>query len=157
MGARLTVACKLPHGLRLRVFKETLHSEPVIGGGMRDVATFLPDGPQVVLNGNAVPYGRVPNYTIIGGYALTPNVDADFFNKWLAQNKDSDVVRNALVFAFEKLDGAVSEAKSNAKLKSGLEPLDVSPGPKGVGLADPRVPKGANKSLSSVASDDRAA
>ena len=66
------------------------------------------------------------NLVLVDGEALTPNVDADFFNKWLAQNKDSDVVRNALVFAFEKLDGAVSEAMSNAMLKSGqVEEADL--------------------------------
>jgi hypothetical protein len=135
-GAKVTVACKLPHGLILRVFGFDTRSEPVMGGGSKEVKVARQIGESVTLNGNAVPFGKAPEHPIIGGYALTHGVDKELFDKWLEQNRDSDLVRNRLIFAYESQDKAVDRAKEHAKARSGLEPIDPDNLPKGIQAAD---------------------
>lgn len=124
MPGTVTVATKLPHGLILRVFTMVDQDEPVMGGGFRTVKTAKQLPKQVVLNGAAHPQDQAPTCLMVGGWALTPNVDKDLWDLWLEQNKDSDVVRNGLIFAHEKAGNAEAESKDKAKLKSGLERLD---------------------------------
>lgn len=121
---QVTIACKLPHGLTMRVFNMAEASEPVMGGGSRTVkrAVELPE--RVTINGWSHPQNAAPHAPIHGGYALTHGVDKDFWEKWLSQNKDSDIVVNKLIFAHEKEASAVSEAKEKAEVRSGLERLD---------------------------------
>lgn len=138
MGATVTVACKLPNGLKLRVFEFVKGSEPVLGGGTREVQVPRQVGEAVEVKGFSIPRGpdfdpeKMPPMS--GGFALTPGVDADFFEKWMEQNKDSQVVREGLIFAHEKSSSARDEAKEKAELRSGLEPLAQG--------ADPRAPRG---------------
>lgn len=132
-GAKVTVACKLPHGLVLRLFRMEEEAELVMGGGTRMRKVARPTGEQVVLHGNAVPFGTIPMHRIIGGYALTEGVDKDFFDAWLEQNKSAAYVRNGLVFAYEKAEATEGRARENASRLSGLEPLNKD--------GDPRVPK----------------
>lgn len=40
---------------------------------------------------------------LVGGYALTPNVDAEAWHKWEKMNADSDAVKKQMVFADENL------------------------------------------------------
>lgn len=102
------VACKLPHGLHLD----------------------LKGRERVTLRGTAVAYGTATHD--VGGYALTPGVDADFFAAWLAQYKDLELVRRGLVFAHPKPQDATAQALEMRGEKSGLEPID--PDRPGAGL-----------------------
>lgn len=124
-GSKVTVACKLPHGLFLKIYEMAGSSEPVMGGGSREVKKAKQIGGQIRVNGNAVPFGKSPKF-VIGedGYALTSGIDADFWAKWLEQNKDSDIVVNNLIFAHESKDHVVGLAEECADQKNGLEPLD---------------------------------
>jgi hypothetical protein len=103
---------------------ETL--EPVMGGGLRTVmvARPHPDDRQYVLNGNRVPYGAHPNHEIAGGCGLTHNVDKQFFDEWLHQNRESMVVKHKLIFAAEQPDRVRDQAKEMAAEKTNFEPLD---------------------------------
>lgn len=92
--ATVTVGCKLPHGLIIEV---------------GNVA--------VTLKGKN-------SSNVIGGYGLTEDVDRDFFEKWLAANKDSAAVKNNLIFAQERATNARAEAKEKAKVKNGFEGID---------------------------------
>ena len=130
----VTVACKLPNGLILRVFDMVDRDEPVMGGGMRKVKVAQERPAQVTIKGNAHPQNAAPRAPIIGGFALTQGVDKEFWDLWLAQNKDSDVVRNRLIFAHEntaKTEDA-ARAKDNAKNRSGFERLNPHALPKGI-------------------------
>ena len=57
-------------------------------------------------------------------YGTLASFDADFFDAWLAANKDLKLVRDGLIFAHPKAADATAQAKEFADLKSGLEPLD---------------------------------
>ena len=68
---------------------------------------------------------REPDHSVMSsGFALTPNVDAELWNSWLAANKDSDAVKKGLVFAQTKTDSAAAQAKDHRSEITGLEPLD---------------------------------
>lgn len=141
----VTVACKLPHGLTLRVFRMEDFAEPVMGGGTRTVKKAILAAEPVTLNRAAAPQGESHEHRVIGGYALTPGIDADFWGTWLEQNKDSDIVRNRLVFALEKEASVESKAREHKDTTSGLERLDVRSVPSKDGgepaMADKRIPR----------------
>lgn len=130
-GATVAVACNVPQGLLLQLYEMEESSEQVMGGGWRSVRRAKKVGTPVRIRGPAIPIGFAIRKRIVGGYAITRGVDADFFNTWLEQNKDSDVVRNRCIFAHKSdTDGMAREHRG---VTSGYEPLD----PKG----DPRRPK----------------
>lgn len=124
MASTVTVACKIPNGLILRVFNQEEYDEPVLGGGVRKAKRAVQVGNPVKIDGPAVPFGMQPNSPISGGYALTAGVDADIWTKWLEQNADLDAVKNKLVFAHARQDSAAAEARENETRVSGLQPID---------------------------------
>jgi hypothetical protein len=124
MAGTCTVACRLPHGLILRVFDMVTRQEPMMGGGYREVPFANPHAERVIINGYAAPFGQSPAAPMASGYALTHGVDAEFFARWMKENEHSDLVRNKLIFAFAKDADVVSAAKENEKRRNGLEPLD---------------------------------
>lgn len=137
----VTVACKLPHGLVLRVFGDMTVNRPTPGGGVTPERVAQQIGDAFTIKGNAFNMGEErPRAEKIGGFAITYGVPADLWHKWLEQNKDADVVKNGLIFAHEKTDTVAGKAKDGKALKSGLERIDVSPNSK-----DPRVSKGLKK------------
>ena len=108
MAGTVTVACKLPNGLHLD----------------------LPGRDRVTVRGFAVAWGEASPLSIVGGFGLTPGVDADFFEEWMITNADFEPVKKGLIFASAKASDATAQAKEFAGLKSGLEPLDPDkPGP----------------------------
>lgn len=119
----VTVGCKVPNGLICRVFEMVSANEPVLGGGYRETKMAQPVG-QFKLNGCATAIGERPKHDIRFGYGITENVNTELWEKWLEQNKDSDVVKAGLVFAAAKANDTIAEAKEKKKLKSGMEPLD---------------------------------
>lgn len=124
-ATRVTVACKLPHGLTMRLFKMEPFVEPVVGGGTRESKMPVVVGEPVTLKGyRALPFGVVPKAQIAGGYAITTGVDKDFFEEWMRQNKDSDIVKNKLVFAHVARESVEDFGRENEKRVNGLEPLD---------------------------------
>jgi len=138
MPGTVTVGCKLPNGLILRVF-QMADSQEMSPLGVRDVKVARDTGKHIRINGNAAPKGRSPtdaagNYIpIIGGYALTHGVDADLWDAWFAANKDTDMVRNGMIFAHAKTSEVEAAARGNEARKSGLEPMDTQ--------GDVRMPK----------------
>lgn len=118
----VTIACKLPNGLIMRLFEMQDTEELVMGGGVRSVKkAFLADHPPVKLNGCAAPFGSP--ILLVGGYALTRNVDVQFYAEWLRQNWDSDLIKNRIIFAQEKEDSLVGQATEQEEILSGLQPL----------------------------------
>lgn len=132
----VTVACKLPHGLCIRDHAETIVHENVMGGGSREVKVFRPIGAKIYIKGTLRRGAE-----IVGGYAITENVDAGVFERWLAWNAESSAVRNGMIFAHEKRDRVEGWAKELVARKSGLEPLDTQMVRRGerVVIADSRV------------------
>lgn len=154
-GAKITVCCNVPNGLRLRLFEFVDASEQVLGGGTRTYKIAQPiqrndRSVEVLIKGPSVPHGVRPDYLIVGGYALTQNVDKDFFDEWMRQNKDTQLVKNRAIFANESPIEAEAQARDNRDAKSGLEPLDMSmvTGKDGkVRASDKRVPRPTSQAL----------
>jgi hypothetical protein len=145
MPGVVTVACKVPNGLILRLFKMVDFEEPVIGGGIRTSKRGQPDmsKPPVLVNGpGGIGFGHAPKCQIADGYGLTPNVDADFFAEWMRQNADLDAVKNRMIFAHEKQDTITKMARDNEKRRSGMEPIE--PG------SDPRRPKSPLRQVGNI-------
>jgi hypothetical protein len=128
MSDTVTVACKMPNGLILRLYEMIEIMEPVMGGGMRPtmVARPHPDGREYTINGNRTPYGAQATHEISHGYGLTPGVDREFFEKWISDNKNIPAVRNGLIFAHAKADQMRGHVKEMEGVKTLLEPLDTN-------------------------------
>jgi hypothetical protein len=138
----VTIACKLPHGLQLRVYEMVERDEMVVGGGLRKrkVAVARPEVAYVY--GWSHPQNAAPKAQMVGGYALTPNVSKDLWDRWLQLNGDSMMVKNGLIFAHGKTDSTVAQAKDGEKVRSGLERLDPKNLPRRVETSDLMPKKG---------------
>lgn len=124
MAGTVTVACKLPHGLVLQLQEPYKVDEDVMGGGKKEVTRFRRTGDVVVIEGCAVKMGEPHDKHLASGFALTHGVDADFFAKWMEQNKDLTPVARGMIFAFEKPGSTIAEARNRSGELSGLEPVD---------------------------------
>jgi hypothetical protein len=122
----VTVGCKIPNGLILRLFRPAEVLEQTRDGLMK-VKMAEPTGEQVVLNGSRYP-GKPDEderpYIIMHGVAFTPDVSKDFWDTWLEQNKATDMVKRGLVFARAHDSDLRSQAAEMREVKSGLEPID---------------------------------
>lgn len=133
MSGTVTIGCKLPNGLVLRIFRMEEEAEPVMGGGsrMRKVARQI--GEAIEVKGYSKPFGEEPRAQIIGGYALTPGIDGDFWELWWNQNQSSAIVRNGLIFAHDRTEDTAAQAKEQKATWDGLAPL--------IPDVDRRIPK----------------
>jgi hypothetical protein len=143
-GECVIVYSKLPNGIILQLSIEEDSLEPTLGGGGRTYKAFIKhqDGEKYIVPGTALAVGQIPSHKMIAGYAVLSGVPVDFWETWLAQNKDADIVRRQLVFAHrQEADGDVN-ARDNESLRTGLEPLAV--GTPSAPITDPRVGVGKN-------------
>ena len=99
MGTTVTVGCKLPNGLILRL-------------------TDAADESRVTLAG-------ANSSRVIGGYGMT-EIDADFWAEWSKRHVEFEAFKNGVIFGVPKASDAAKEAASNEDVKTGLEPLDPS-------------------------------
>ena len=155
-GDTVTVGCKYPSGLILRLY-DMVEGDlvPIMGGGYKreTIARARPE--QVTLNGyamdvDALAAGNTPDYPIVRGYAITSHVPKDFMDEWFKQNKDTKLVQNHIVFIARDDRSAFDMAKEREKVRNGLEPIDP---------ANPteRVPDLKGKIKGYVADDEKAA
>lgn len=89
----VTIGCKIANGLFLQVDDKTVN-----------------------ING-------FNTATVIGGHGLTENVPTDFWQAWLAKNKDRDIVKNGLIFAHGNTKDTSAEAKEKRNTQSKTEPI----------------------------------
>ena len=159
-GGRLcTVACKLPSGLVLQLYKMVDSCEQTLQGP-RSIKVAERQPRKFIVNGNAPRRDGQPKLDgqgnpvlFVGDYALTPNVDAEFFAEWLKQHKDLDCVRNRYIFAFSKPEDVKAECKTLEGHKSGLEPLSPTQLDKHgdpVGAVDDRLRRGGARSVTTA-------
>lgn len=125
-AGRITVGCKLPHGLVLQL--ERAEIKTAMNGAQEKTHQWI--GERVILNGSNTS-------GIIGGYGITRDVDAEFFAAWVRQNSDEKGVptfaplKAGLIFAIAAPAAVEQEARNRATVRSGLEPLNPdAPGSK---------------------------
>lgn len=122
-GETVTVACKCPNGLILRVFKMVENWVPVFGGGTRNEPIAQAMGEALTIAGPGREIGQDPRWPVANGFALTFGVPKVFWDLWLSQNRNTQVVLNGLIFARPSADGVSKESKNRAQIRTGLEPL----------------------------------
>lgn len=95
----VTVACKLPNGI------------------ICEMGKFGDENyTRVALNG-------ANSARVVGGYGLTP-VSKEFWDAWVAKNRNLEFVRKGLVFAHNDNASAADEAKDRGEVRTGLEALN---------------------------------
>ena len=148
----VTIACKHPSGLLLRLSRFEEVQEPVLGGGTRAIKRAFPSGQEIRVNGPAKPFGAEPTCETSGGYALTFGVPKDFWDEWKRQNEGSKLLAEHVVMAYEKAEVARDAAKDHKTVKTGLEPLNMATIRKDgvVRAADDRVPRPNSRNLNAI-------
>jgi len=125
-GDKVTVACRLPNGIVMQLFKKGSMLVPVLGHGdaMRRVEMMVPDPerPPITAVGWRGPDGKRAHGTV-AGYGLTPNVPLGFWESWLEQNEKQPYVVNKLVFVHST--DTAGMARAHKGTDSGLEPLNM--------------------------------
>lgn len=126
MAETVTIACKAPHGLILRLHDMVDFDEPVASGGYRTVKRAQVREERMIIKGYLEKYNTaLPPAARGSSYAYTENVPKDFWEAWVKQNKDHAMLQNNLLFAVPKA-GDTGKARELADTKSGLEPIDPS-------------------------------
>lgn len=129
----ITIGCKLPNGIILKIFEMKSKSEAVMGGGMRDVLMAHDTGKSIKLNGNSFDQLKGPGDVQIvkgTGFALTMGVDKALWDAWYKMNSDCDLIKNGLIFAQEKKENVSANAKDHKSVVSGFERLNPKNMPK---------------------------
>jgi len=108
MGATVSVACKLPHGLHIQLRKTEKTRDGEISTGVGEVVTLK--------GANA--------RDAVAGHGITHGVDKDFFEAWLKQEAAQPFVKNKLVFAQERENSVIAQAKEQANNVTGFEGID---------------------------------
>jgi len=115
--------CKMPGGIILRAGEWYTRTEGGVGGVVREVKEWRQTKEAFTVAGPAVPYGQHAKVPVVGGYAMTVGVPRDLWEAWLADNKESQLVKNNIIFASPKVDYA-GKARELEGTKTGLEPLN---------------------------------
>ena len=142
-GETVTVACKIASGLRIaaHVWQEYDEPGPTMSKRAKravEVASFVLNGPNSTLPlGMPSRAGVFPMLATSGGYALTPGVPKDLWDRWFEDNRNSDMVRGRLVFCASTEDRAKDESRELQNERSGFEPLEV--GNPGDRIPDKRI------------------
>lgn len=122
-SATVWVACKLPRGLIIQLSNEIETEQKVMGGGIRMIKQNMRMGEQIRLKGYTVPFGKVPNYSIIGDFGLT-EIPRNFWEAWLRQNPNYTPVKEGLIFAFSDQASTAARAREYEGMPCGLEPMN---------------------------------
>jgi hypothetical protein len=79
----------------MRLFEMVELDVPTPSGTKRMKLARQTSDPEVIINFNAAPFAD----ELQASYAMTPNVDKAFFERWLADNADLEAVCKNLIFA----------------------------------------------------------
>jgi hypothetical protein len=153
-GGKVVVGCKLGiayYDIYLCKQEEVYENTQT---GPRLIKQYKPVLESTVrLRGTAYPRGTPPDGfpdkpVIVEGAALNFDVDEDFWNAWVEQNKLNPMVQNRMIYAHATIDGAKAIARELKDQQSGLEPIN----PKS--KTDPRMPKSTNAAISNVETEE---
>lgn len=92
-------------------------------GAVTFVGCKLPNGLVLTLNGTRHELAGANKTPVIGGYGITA-VPSDFWAEWKAKFKDFPPLKHNLLFEQTTQAKAEGQAKEQAEVKSGQEPLN---------------------------------
>lgn len=152
-GEKVTVGLKLGvalYDIQLCKIEDTFEQN-MQGGRMVKIAQRV--GPKVRLRGTGYPRGQPPEGfppppVIVGGAAMNPGIDKDFWDQWVEQNKLNPMVVNGMIFAHTSPDYVAAQAKETVAVQSGLEPIDPS------NKKDPRIPKSTRVEMTNIETEE---
>lgn len=151
-GQTVVVGCKLGvayydiYLCRKETVKENTQTGP------RDIVQYTPVRSSTIrLRGTAYPRGTTPEGfpekpVIVEGAALNFNIDKDFWDQWVEQNKLNPLVMNKMLFAHVNVDQVKDQAKEMKAESSGLEPINPR--------KDGRMPKSTRADVSNVETEE---
>ena len=143
-GQTVSVACKVPMGLVLRVHGTMEVSEQTTNGPR--LTKVFPVLKEYTVKGPSHPVNRLAKAPIAGGYAITRGIPKDFWDKWLADNRESPLVVNHQIFAADTPTYVAGQAKEMREIRSGMEPMN----PNG---KDSRIPKPTRPEAGKIEND----
>jgi hypothetical protein len=163
----VVVACKIPNGLTLQLQRPFEKWEDERDGPRKRTYNVF-YGKRYIVRGPAYPVGTLPKGfaqakptpMLEGGYALTRGIPKDFWEQWLAQNKEAEFViapegaEHGMIFAYDDIDDVAAAAREQERLLSGHEPVSTEEDAQGR-LTDRRVPKPMTGGLSQVSEEKR--
>ena len=135
----VTVCCKLPNGIELRVF-DVMEQREVTSAGVMVTKIGVQRGRSYFVAGPAHETNKPAGVPIFGGYALTRGIPAAFWDLYCEQNKGAPFLAGGehgdqpLLFAASRPKYAADRARDLKGTRSGMEPLNVK--------SDPRNPPG---------------
>lgn len=143
----VTVACKLGVAwIDLQLSEERAVWENT-QSGPREVKQYAATGPIHRIRGTAYPRGEAPDDfpekpRMVLGYALTPNIPREFWDRWVKQHAKAPYVMSGMIYAFESTQDITAKAREMEGVASGMEPLERGK-ENGVDVVvDKRVPRG---------------
>lgn len=133
----VVIACKLPNGLILQCDEPYEASVPVFGK-TETVSMYRRGGQTYKVNGSAVDLARMEigdiPHTISAGFGLTYGVPKSFWERWLSQHKEMEIVEKKFIFAMNSESNVRSKTKELKNITTGLEPIDPSNPAKRTGI-----------------------
>lgn len=100
------------------------------------VGCKLPTGVILELGNKSVQINGANSAHVIGGHGITRNVDAEFFNAWMAAHADRDMVKNGFIFAHNKTADTEEQAVEYEENNTGLEAITPDATENGVQTAE---------------------
>lgn len=127
MPGTVSVGCKLPHGLHLQVFTP---GKAASNGVPEQPAK--PIGKRVTIKGANANFSDTILTIPAGSFGITENVDKDFMERWLKDNRDMEAVKNGQIFIHDKTVTVAAEGKAKREQVTGFEGLNPAKPPLGI-------------------------
>jgi hypothetical protein len=124
------VACKLAVArFELQLCRKARVTEQT-QTGPREIDQYFKTGEIWVVRGTAYPEGTPPKGYIkrpeeVLGYSITKGIPRDFFEEWMKQYGQTEMVKNRLIYACDTYDEIEGEARENEGVKDAFSPLDM--------------------------------
>ena len=157
-STHVTVACKI--GLPWIDFEvcEPREISENTQTGPRTITQWFRTGKTVRIRGTAYPRGEAPEGfpgkpEMVLGYALTPGIRRDIWEKIKEQQAKAPYFQSGMIFEFERHEDIKARAKEHEKELSGLEPIQRDKNE----ITDARMPRSVNGGVSGVAPGTRTA
>lgn len=98
--------------------------------GPRQIKQYVKAGEVWIVRGTAYPEGTPPRGFIkrpeeVQGYVITKGIPKDFWDAWVEQYGQTDMVRNRLIFACDTYDEIEGVAAENVDVKCAMSPLNM--------------------------------